>query len=72
MIIIALDTSSVACSVALGLEDAVFERHTVLPKEHTRLLMPMIEALWLRAGPFMHPLQHGLERKGQQRLAGKS
>jgi tRNA threonylcarbamoyladenosine biosynthesis protein TsaB len=42
MKLIALDTSSVACSVALAREGAVFERHAVLPKEHTRLLMPMI------------------------------
>jgi tRNA threonylcarbamoyladenosine biosynthesis protein TsaB len=53
---IALDTSSVACSVALGLEGEVFERHAVLPKEHTRLLMPMIEEVLAEAGTNLREL----------------
>lgn len=42
MKLLALDTSSVACSVALNLDSSVFERHEELAREHTRLLTPMI------------------------------
>lgn len=42
MKLLALDTSSVACSVALHIGTNVFERHEEQPREHTRLLMPMI------------------------------
>lgn len=43
MNLLALDTSSIACSVALSIDNELFERHAVKPKEHTRLLIPMIE-----------------------------
>ena len=39
---LALDTSSLACSVALRFDDMLVERHEEKPREHTRLLMPMI------------------------------
>lgn len=39
---LAIDTSSVACSVALQVGDEVIERHEEQAREHTRLLMPMI------------------------------
>lgn len=42
MKLLALDTSTVACSVALHLGDNVFERYEEQAREHTRLLMPMI------------------------------
>ncbi len=48
MKLIALDTSSDACSVALSVDADVIERHSVEPREHTRLLVPMIEEV-LRA-----------------------
>lgn len=50
MKLLALDTSSVACSVALQIGDDVVERHEEQPREHTRLLMPMIESLLADAG----------------------
>lgn len=50
MKLLALDTSTVACSVALALGDEVVERHEVRPKEHTRLLVPMIRDLVARGG----------------------
>jgi tRNA threonylcarbamoyladenosine biosynthesis protein TsaB len=50
MKLLALDTSSVACSVALQIGDDVVERHEEQPREHTRLLMPMIESLLTDAG----------------------
>ncbi len=50
MKLLALDTSSVACSVALQIGDGVVERHEEQPREHTRLLMPMIASLLAEAG----------------------
>jgi tRNA threonylcarbamoyladenosine biosynthesis protein TsaB len=47
--LLALDTSSLACSVALQVGDAVLGRHEEQAREHTRLLVPMIEDL-LREG----------------------
>ena len=42
MKLLAIDTSSVACSVALHLGASVFERHEEQAREHTRLLTPML------------------------------
>lgn len=42
MRLLAIDTSSVACSVALHLGTSVSERHEERAREHTRILMPMI------------------------------
>lgn len=42
MKLLALDTSSLACSVALQLDDVVICRHEEQAREHTRLLVPMI------------------------------
>ncbi len=45
MKLLALDTSSVSCSVAVTLDDTIFERYEEQPREHTRLLVPMIQAV---------------------------
>jgi tRNA threonylcarbamoyladenosine biosynthesis protein TsaB len=45
-----------ACSVALQLGDAVFERHEELPREHTRLLMPMIRSVLEESGKALRDL----------------
>lgn len=50
MKLLALDTSSLACTVALQLGDTRFERHEEQPRQHTRLLMPMIRELLQEAG----------------------
>lgn len=50
MKLLALDTSSVACSVALATGTAVFERHEEQAREHTRILLPMIRAVLADAG----------------------
>lgn len=42
MKLLAIDTSSIACSVALHDGRSVVERHEELAREHTRLLTPMI------------------------------
>jgi len=49
MRLLALDTSSLACSVALQVDDEIFDRHEEQAREHTRLLIPMI-AQTLRQG----------------------
>jgi len=42
MKLLAIDTSSIACSVALAVGSTVFERHEEQAREHTRILTPMI------------------------------
>ncbi len=42
MKLLAIDTSSLACSVALLRDDRIVERHEEREREHTRLLVPMI------------------------------
>jgi tRNA threonylcarbamoyladenosine biosynthesis protein TsaB len=49
MKLLAIDTSSDACSVALQVDEDVFEQHVVGEREHTGILVPMIEDL-LRDG----------------------
>lgn len=50
MKLLALDTSSDACSVALRVDDEILAEHEVRPKEHSALLIPMIRDLLQRAG----------------------
>lgn len=50
MNLLALDTSSDACSVALQTGDEILERHIVEPKEHTNVLISMIRDLRNEAG----------------------
>ncbi len=45
MKLLAIDTSSNACSVALSIGDQLLERHVVEPREHTRILVPMITGI---------------------------
>jgi tRNA threonylcarbamoyladenosine biosynthesis protein TsaB len=46
MNLLALETSSIACSAALQVGTDVVSRHEEKPREHTRLLLPMIRALF--------------------------
>jgi len=50
MKLLALDTSSDACSVALQSGDEISEQHVVQPKQHTKILIPMIQRLLHDAG----------------------
>lgn len=45
MKLLALDTSSLACSVALQVDERVIDRHEERAREHTALIMPMIREL---------------------------
>lgn len=49
-VILALDSSTEACSCALSTPDGRFERYLVKPREHTRLILPLIEELLAEAG----------------------
>ncbi len=45
MNLLAIETSSNACSVALSVDNDIAEAHVVEPRAHTRVLMPMIKQL---------------------------
>lgn len=45
MNLLAIDTSSNACSVAVQFDGQVTENHVIEPREHTRILMPMISSM---------------------------
>lgn len=48
--ILALDTSTEACSVALKLDGEVLENFQLQPRKHTQLLLPMVEEILAEAG----------------------
>jgi tRNA threonylcarbamoyladenosine biosynthesis protein TsaB len=48
--LLALDASSSACSCALWRDGEVLSRFALTPREHTRRLMPMIDAVLAEAG----------------------
>lgn len=48
--ILALDTSTEACSVALKQGDEVLENFQLQPRKHTQLLLPMVEEILAEAG----------------------
>jgi len=47
--IIALDTATDACSVALHCDAGKFDRFEIAPRQHTHLLLPMVEAVLAEA-----------------------
>ena len=50
MKIIAIETSTEACSAALLVDTEVSESYRVAPREHTELILPMIDSLLAEAG----------------------
>lgn len=50
MNILALDTSTEICSVALCCDDKIFDRYEIAAQRHTELLIPMIESVLNEAG----------------------
>lgn len=49
MKLLALDTSTEACSAALFVDGEIRQRFEITPKAHTKLLLPMIESLLAEA-----------------------
>lgn len=45
MKLLAIDTSSAACSIALMIDEDVHSHHELAPMQQTKLVLPMIEAL---------------------------
>jgi len=43
--VLALETSTAACSVALSIGGSIFADHRVVAREHNRLILPMVDAL---------------------------
>ena len=50
MKLLALDTSSLACSVALLTDGDIVQRYTEQAREHTKLVVPMIEDVLAEGG----------------------
>jgi len=50
MKLLAVETSTEACSAALFIDGEVKERFELAPKEHTKLILPMIDSLMAEAG----------------------
>ena len=48
--LLALDTSTDACSVALQHKGEVLEDFRVIPRQHTKQLLPMVEEILAQAG----------------------
>jgi len=48
--LLALDTATEACSVAVLVGDAVLERYELAPRRHAALILPMIDAVLAEAG----------------------
>ncbi len=43
--VLAIDTSTSACSIAVSVRGCVHEDHRIVPREHNRLVLPMIDDL---------------------------
>ena len=56
MKLLALDTSSIACSVALQVNDQIFEQHEVEARAHSRILIPMLRQLLAQSGSVLSQL----------------
>ena len=56
MNVLAIETATDACSCALEYSGKVVARHTVEPRRHTELLLPMIGAVIAEAGIGLHAL----------------
>jgi len=50
MKLLAVETATEACSAALFIDGEVFERYQLAPREHTRLILPMVDFLLAEAG----------------------
>lgn len=58
--LLALETSTVACSIALSNRGVIHEDHRIVPRQHNRLILPMIDAL-MRS--------HGVDKRSLHAIA---
>ncbi len=56
MKILAVETATEACSAALFLDGEIRQRWQLAPREHTRLILPMMDALLAEAALTVHDL----------------
>lgn len=68
--LLALDTSSDACSVALMQGDELIERFVVEPRRHTHLLLPMVDELLASAEVSLNSLDAIAFGRGPGSFAG--
>lgn len=68
--ILALDTSTDACSAALLLGDQLTDRFVIEPRRHTHLLLPMVEELLAEAGVALNSLDAIAFGRGPGSFAG--
>jgi len=54
--ILALDTSTEACSAALLLDGRVLEEFALAPRQHTQMILPMVQRVLAGAGVRLHDL----------------
>ncbi|MGB2079404.1 MAG: tRNA (adenosine(37)-N6)-threonylcarbamoyltransferase complex dimerization subunit type 1 TsaB [Vibrio sp.] len=48
--ILALDTSTENCSVALRIDDQIYTQSEVAPRDHTKKILPMVDSILKQAG----------------------
>ena len=68
--LLAVDTSSDACSVALMLGDEIVEDFRIEPRRHTHLLLPMVEQMLAGAGVTLASLDAIAFGRGPGSFAG--
>lgn len=56
MKILAIETATEACSAALYVDGGTIERYTVSPRQHSRLILPMVDSLFAEAGLALNQL----------------
>jgi len=56
MKILAIETATEACSAALNIDGAIIQRYQLAPREHSRLILPMMDELLKEAGISLNQL----------------